>query len=90
MDTSSFTVSPDAARGRRLAITIALTSIAAAAALAAALHHRPSHAEEASAQVTSSAIVVPASAPFVDVSLPAASEVFARWAGAADEPCPTF
>lgn len=89
MNTSS-PVFADAARSRRVAITITFASIAAAAALATALHHRPSHAEEASVQLASSTIVGPDSAPFVDVSLPAASEVFAHGFGAADEPCPTF
>ncbi len=89
MDTST-PVSPEAAPVRRLVITIALASIAAAAALATALHHRPSHAEEASVQPMSSTIVGPGSTRFVDVSLPAASDVFAGGAGAADEPCPTF
>lgn len=89
MNTSA-PVSPDAMPVRRLVITIALASIAAAAAIATALHHRPSQAEEASVQPMSSTIVGPDSARFVDVSLPVASEVFAGGAGTADEPCPTF
>ena len=88
MNTSA-PVSPDAMPVRRLVITIALAAIAAAA-IATALHHRPSQAEEASVQPMSSTIVGPDSARFVDVSLLVASEVIAGGAGTADEPCPTF
>ena len=90
MNTSSSFVFADAARGRHLTITIALAAIAAAAVLAITLHHRPSHAIEVGAQAMSSASVEPGPASFVDVSLPAASEVLARGVDAADEPCLTF
>ena len=89
MNTSSSFVFADAARSRRVTITIALAAIAAAAVLATTLHHRPSHAKEVGAQAMS-ASVEPGPASFVDVSLPAASEVFARGVHAADEPCLTF
>lgn len=90
MNTSLSPRLADAARGRRLVIPVALAAMAAAAAFAATLHHPPSHARDPSAQLGSSVGIGPGTAAFVDVSLPSASEAFARGNGAADEPCPTF
>jgi len=85
-----FPVSHDAARRRRIGIAGVLAAIAVAIALGATLHHRPSHARDASAQPLAFAGAAPGAGAFVDISLPASSEVFAHHATAADDDCPTF
>ena len=89
MNVPSF-VSHDAARRRRIGIAGVLAAVAVAIALAATLQHRPSHARDASEQPLAFAGVAPGAGGFVDVSLPAASKVFAHHATAADDDCPTF
>jgi len=83
-------VSREAARRPRIGITVVLAAIAAALALGAMLHHRPSHASDAGAQPHASADAAPAATALVDVSLPAASEVFAHRTLATEDDCPTF
>ena len=74
----------------RIAVPIALAAIAVAIVLGATLHHGSSHAHEAGAMAAVPAGTAAGGAAFVDVSLPAASEVFAHRAAGTDDDCPTF
>lgn len=80
----------EAARGRRIGITVALAAIAMAVALVATLQHVPSHAHGAGVRSLAATDGAPGATAFVDVSLPAAPDVFARRTPAAEEDCPTF
>lgn len=83
-------VSRNAARGRRAGITVALAAIALVVVLGAMLQHRPSHARSTSAQALAIADAAPVATAFVDISLPAASDVFAHRTAATEDDCPTF
>jgi len=89
MNVPSF-VSHTGAGRPRIGIMGVLAAVAVAIALGASLQHRPSHARDASAQPLAFAGAAPGAGAFVDVSLPAASEVFAHHTTAADDDCPTF
>ncbi len=80
---------PEAHRANRMLATVAVTLLAGVATAFVVFHHRPTQAGEARlAQAPGFALET--AVAYVDASLPAADEVFAKSPAEDEEPSPSF